>query len=50
SSSREAAQRFAAGRAEGRRRRRAAAALDAVAAAVIIERWLEAPDDATPIA
>ena len=50
SSSREAAQRFAAGRAEGRRRRRDAAALDAVAAAVIIERWLEAPDDATPIA
>jgi hypothetical protein len=26
-----------------------AAALDAVAAAVIIERWLAAPDDATPI-
>ena len=50
SSSREAAKRFAAGRAEGRRRRRDAAALDAVAAAVIIERWLEAPDDATPIA
>jgi putative Holliday junction resolvase len=45
-SSIEAAQRFAADRAEGRRRRRDAAALDAVAAAVIIERWLAAPQDA----
>lgn len=49
SSSREAAQRFAAGRAEGRRRRRDGAALDAVAAAIIIERWLHAPEDATPV-
>ena len=48
-SSVEAAQRFAADRAEGRRRRRDAAALDAVAAAVIVERWLAAPQDATPV-
>ena len=48
-SSIEAAQRFAVDRAEGRRRRRDAAALDAVAAAVIVERWLAAPDDATPL-
>ncbi|KLI98888.1 Holliday junction resolvase [Luteimonas sp. FCS-9] len=48
-SSIEAARRFAADRAEGRRRRRDAAALDAVAAAVIVERWLAAPDDATPV-
>lgn len=47
-SSIEAAQRFAIDRAEGRRKRRDAAALDAVAAAVIVERWLAAPDDATP--
>ncbi|HEY5803405.1 MAG TPA: Holliday junction resolvase RuvX [Lysobacter sp.] len=46
-SSIEAAQRFASDRAEGRKRRRDAEALDAVAAAVIIERWLAAPDDAT---
>lgn len=45
-SSIEAAQRFAGDRAEGRKRRRDAQALDAVAAAVIIERWLAAPDDA----
>jgi putative Holliday junction resolvase len=45
-SSIEAAQRFASDRAEGRRRRRDADVLDAVAAAVIIERWLAAPDDA----
>ena len=38
--------RFASDRAEGRKRRRDAEALDAVAAAVIIERWLAAPDDA----
>ena len=36
-------------RAEGRKRRRDAATLDAVAAAVIIERWLSSPDDATPV-
>ena len=44
-SSIEAAQRFALDRAEGRRRRRDAAALDAVAAAVIVERWLASPDE-----
>ena len=48
-SSIEAAQRFAAERAQGRRRRRDAAALDAVAAAVIVERWFAAPGDATPV-
>jgi len=45
-SSIEAAQRFAEDRAEGRRKRRDAATLDAVAAAIIIERWLAAPQDA----
>ena len=49
SSSVEAAQRFALDRAEGRRRRRDAAALDAVAAAVIVERWLAAPQDAREV-
>ena len=49
SSSIEAAQRFATDRAEGRRKRRDAAALDAVAAAVIVERWLAAPHDAVDI-
>src|SRR5690606_15860792 len=49
SSSIEAAQRFAVDRAEGRRRRRDAAALDAVAAAIIVERWLAAPGDAVAI-
>jgi putative Holliday junction resolvase len=49
-SSIEAAQRFAADRAEGRKRRRDAEALDAVAAAIIVERWLAAPDDATALA
>ena len=44
-SSIEAAQRFAADRADGRRKRRDAAALDAIAAAVIVERWLAAPQD-----
>lgn len=44
-----AAQRFAVDRAEGRRRRRDAAALDAVAAAVIVERWLAAPGDAIAV-
>ncbi len=48
-SSIEAAQRFAADRADGRRKRRDAAVLDAVAAAIIVERWLAAPDDAVPI-
>lgn len=49
-SSIEAAQRFAVDRSEGRRRRRDAAALDAVAAAVIVERWIAAPQDAQPLA
>ena len=49
SSSVEAARRFASDRAEGRKRRRDAAALDAVAAAVIIERWFAAPQDATQL-
>ncbi len=49
SSSVEAAHRFAADRAEGRKRRRDAEALDAVAAAIIIERWLASPDDATEL-
>ena len=49
SSSVEAAQRFALDRAEGRKRKRDAVALDAVAAAVIIERWLAAPQDAVQI-
>ncbi|MCD9005990.1 Holliday junction resolvase RuvX [Luteimonas sp. XNQY3] len=48
-SSIEAAQRFAIDRAEGRRKRRDAAALDAVAAAVILERWLAAPEDGVPV-
>lgn len=45
-SSQEAAQRFAADRADGKRKRRDADLLDAVAAAVIVERWLAAPQDA----
>lgn len=49
SSSIEAAQRFAAARAEGQRRRRDAAELDAVAAAVILERWIAAPHTAQPV-
>lgn len=48
-SSIEAAQRFAVDRAAGRKRRRDAAALDAVAAAVIVERWLASPDDAVAV-
>lgn len=48
-SSIEASQRFALDRSEGRKRKRDAAALDAVAAAVIIERWLAAPQDATQV-
>lgn len=50
SSSVEAARRFAHERAEGRKRRRDAEALDAMAAAVIIERWFAAPYQATPLA
>jgi len=48
-SSQEAARRFAAERAEGRRKRRDAELLDAVAAAVIVERWLSSPGDAVVI-
>ncbi len=46
SSSVEAAQRFASERAQGSRRRRDAQILDALAAAVIVERWLAAPGEA----
>ncbi|HSD15981.1 MAG TPA: Holliday junction resolvase RuvX [Thermomonas sp.] len=49
-SSLEAAQRFADQRADGRKRRRDADALDAMAAAIIIERWLAAPQDAVAVA
>lgn len=42
-SSIEAAQRFAAGRAAGARRRHQASQLDALAAAIILERWLGEP-------
>jgi putative Holliday junction resolvase len=42
-SSIEAAQRFAAGRASGARKRHQAANLDALAAVVILERWLSEP-------
>ena len=45
-SSIDAAARFAQGRAAGARRRGEARNLDAVAAAIILERWLSAPDDA----
>ena len=48
-SSQEAARRFAVERAEGRRKRRDAELLDAVAAAVIVERWLSSPGDAVAI-
>lgn len=48
-SSQEAAGRFAAERADGKRRRRDADLLDAVAAAVIVERWRAAPQDAIAI-
>jgi putative Holliday junction resolvase len=49
-SSQEAARRFAEERADGKRKRRDAELLDAVAAAVIVDRWLAAPGDATVIA
>jgi putative Holliday junction resolvase len=48
-SSIEAAQRFAAGRASGVRKRHQAAQLDAVAAAIILERWLAEPDSRIPL-
>ena len=49
-SSLEAAQRFADQRAEGRKRKRDAETLDAMAAAIIVERWLAAPQDAIAVA
>ena len=49
-SSLEAAQRFADQRAEGRKRKRDAETLDAMAAAIIVERWLAAPQDAVAVA
>lgn len=49
SSSVEAAQRFASERAQGGRRRRDAQILDALAAAVIVERWLAAPAEAAEL-
>ena len=49
-SSQDAARRFAADRAEGKRKRRDAEVLDAVAAAVIFDRWVASPQDATVIA
>ena len=48
-SSIEAAQRFAAGRAAGARKRHQAAQLDAVAAAIILERWLAEPESRSPL-
>ena len=49
-SSQEAARRFAAERADGQRRRRDADLLDAVAAAIILDRWMTMPQDAVLIA
>ncbi|WP_208108704.1 Holliday junction resolvase RuvX [Cognatilysobacter terrigena] len=49
SSSVEAAQRFAGERAQGGKRRRDAQILDAMAAAIIVERWLAAPADAVEL-
>ena len=48
-SSHEAAQRFAAGRAAGARRKSQAATLDALAAVVILERWLTQPQSRHPL-
>ena len=48
-SSIEAAQRFAAGRAAGARKRHQAASLDALAAVVILERWLGEPHSRIPL-
>jgi putative Holliday junction resolvase len=48
-SSLEAAQRFAAGRAAGTRKRHQAAQLDALAAVVILERWLSEPHSRLPL-
>lgn len=49
SSSVEAAQRFAVERAQGSKRRRDAQILDAIAAAIIVERWLAAPREAVEL-
>ena len=49
-SSIEAAQRFAAGRASGARKRHQASQLDAVAAAIILERWLTEPESRIALA
>jgi len=49
STSMEAARWFAAERGAGRKRRRDAAQLDATAAAIILERWLNAPLHATSL-
>lgn len=49
-SSIEAAQRFAAGRASGSKRRHQAASLDALAAVVILERWLREPQSRVSLA
>ena len=49
SSSIEAAQRFADARAAGARKRADAKNLDALAAAVIVERWLAAPSDSDSV-
>lgn len=48
-SSHEAAQRFAAGRAAGARKKSQAATLDALAAVVILERWLTQPQSRHPL-
>lgn len=47
-SSQEAARRFAGARAAGLKRRRDGATIDAEAAAVILERWLNAPSVSLP--
>ena len=49
-SSIEAASRFAAGRASGLRKRHQAAQLDALAAVIILERWLTEPDSRIALA
>lgn len=47
-SSIDAASRFAVDRSQGNTKRKDAELLDAVAAAVILDRWLRAPQDAVP--
>jgi putative Holliday junction resolvase len=49
-SSIEAAQRFAAGRASGARKRNQASKLDALAAVIILERWLTEPESRIALA